>query len=1056
MTRAPPAAGRSLPATVLWLLLVTGPAAGQSVTGAAIQGRVTAVDGTALTDATVLATNLSNGERWSAATGSAGRYRLERLSSGGPYRVEVRAIGFVPVRREGAWLSVGQRLTLDFTLAPGIATLETITVRALEDPLINPGRTGPSRTVAESTLARLPISNRNLLDVARVSPLLTGAGSVAGQNDRLTALQIDGSSGGDLLGGLRTPGQLFGMRALSVEAVKEVQVLGAPFDVRFGSFAAGVVNVVTKSGANEFEGAVSGYVTGDGLQGKDESGGRGEDFTFADVNLAFGGPVRRDRAAWFIEAGLQRARFPLETPLIGLDTTGGADSAGSGFRRASVIRLQQIMRDVYGLDAGDTDPAPLDVPAGNLFAKLTVQLGINSRIDLSHQFGRSEPSAVDISCRQARLVFCLGSTAFHLPTRIHVTRLAWVTALGSRLSNDLLVSRSWLRQSCRTTHFPLVFVRADAGELGAGGNSLCEGDMHEEEILELTDDLALTAGAHRLTFGVHGELIRLPTHENLRFGFGARWHFPSLDAFEAGQPDGYDGILQNPLRPGAALSDLRTSLVSPYLQDQWSVTPRLLLTAGLRADVPFVSRRPAGNEALLAGFGIDNTRTPSGHLLWSPRLGVSYDLRGDGGTYLRGGIGLFAGRPAYRWFNEVYTHTGLEAIEVHCTGGDVPPFVTDPTRQPVGCGSGGGASPVAGPVSVFDPEFRFPRSLKLAVGVDHRLPWGVVGTVDLLYSRGVNQLDLRELNLAGPVGTAAGEAGRLLYGTFLGDTTPAPARRNDAFGRVVEVGNARGDRSVSITVQLQKRFGDGRELSVSYTHTSARDLLSATEDGLDANLDAVILDGTLERRRRAPSAWSIPHRVLVLATTDLPLRFRLTLLYEGSSGGPFTWAVEGDANADGYADDPVYVPAHPDPEGDIQLVVEDAEGHFLPAAGSEYAGLARFIREQPCLWQQRGRLLRRNSCRNPWTSRTDARFSRLFAAGGGRSLELTLDVFNLLHVLDSDWGVTHGVDDPLLLRLVRYDPATGRGIYQFFPRSPSAADTEGSRWRMQLGARLSL
>jgi hypothetical protein len=356
---------------------------------------------------------------------------------------------------------------------------------------------------------------------------------------------------------------------------------------------------------------------------------------------------------------------------------------------------------------------------------------------------------------------------------------------------------------------------------------------------------------------------------------------------------------------------------------------------------------------------------------------------------------------------------------------------------------------------VFDPEFRFPRSLKIAVGVDHRLPWGLVGTLDLLYSRTVNQFDLRELNLEGPVGSAEGEGGRPLYGTFLEDGTSVPARLNQDFGRVVQVRNSRGDRSVSFTAQLQKHFGNGRELSASYTYTAARDLLSATEDGLDGNLDAVSLDGSLERRRRATSAWSIPHRVLLLATTDLPLRFRLTLLYEGSSGGPFTWGVEGDANADGYADDPVYVPAHPVPGGDVSLVVEDAEGQLLPADHSVYAELARVINEQSCLRTQRGRLLRRNSCRNPWTSRTDARFSRLFAAGGGRSLELTLDVFNLLHLLDADWGVIHAVDDPRLLRLVRYDPAAGRGIYQFLRRAPRA-DTEGSRWRMQLGARLSL
>jgi hypothetical protein len=488
------------------------------------------------------------------------------------------------------------------------------------------------------------------------------------------------------------------------------------------------------------------------------------------------------------------------------------------------------------------------------------------------------------------------------------------------------------------------------------------------------------------------------------------------------------------------------------VQDQWNVTPRLLLTAGLRADVPFVSRHPKRNPALLEALGADNTRTPSGHLLWSPRLGVSYDLRGDGRTFLRGGVGLFTGRPAYGWFNEVYVHTGLDAVSVDCDSTNVPAFTTDVGRQPAACAGSESVSLVAGPVSVFDPEFRFPRSLKVALGADHRLPWGLVATVDLLYSRWVNQFDLRELNLAPPAAVAFGEADRPLYGSIAEDGSATPNRLSPAFERVTQVRNARGDRSFSFTAQLQKHFPAGKELSASYTYTAARDLLSATEDG-DGNLDAVTLDGTLERRRLAPSAWSVPHRVTLLASADLPLHFRVTLFWEGSSGGPFTYNVDGDANADGYANDAVYVPRAAVPGGDIQLVVDDDQGQLVPAPASDYTQLTRFIERESCLREQRGRLLRRNSCRNPWTSHTDAQFSRVFPTAGGRSLELTLDVFNVLHLIDGDWGVIRGVDATPTLQLAGYDPAAGRGIYRLLRPAPRTAFFGDSRWRMQLGAK---
>jgi hypothetical protein len=710
------------------------------------------------------------------------------------------------------------------------------------------------------------------------------------------------------------------------------------------------------------------------------------------------------------------------------------------------------MRETYGIDAGDTDPAPLAVPTGNLFGKVTVQLGVNSRLELSHDYSRSTPNAVALSCRVSNLAFCLGSTAFHVTQRAHITRLSWVTAPARGVSNDLLLARSWYRHQCETTDFPLVYVHADVGDLGVGGNSLCTGDYARQEVLELTDNLLISAGAHRLTFGAHGELINLPTHYNLLYGFSPSWHFQSIDSLAAGQPDSYGGLVENPARAGEPLSTLRTQLFSPYVQDQWNVTPRLLLTLGVRVDVPFISGHPLRNPALEEGFGIDNTRTPSGHLLWSPRLGMSYDLHGDGRTFLRGGIGLFAGRPAYRWFDEVFVHTGLDVIEVRCDSTNVPRFVTDAGHQPSACRGLEGVTPIAGPVNVFDPAFRFPRTLKVAMGADHRLPGGFVGTVDLLLSRGVDQLDLRELNLLPSTTVAAGEANRPLYGTEGEDGLLKPDRLRHAFGRVTQVRNAHGDRSFSFTAQLQKHFAGGKQLSASYTYSAARDLLSATEDGLDANLDAVILDGTLDHRRLAPSAWGPSHRVTLMATTDLPLHFRMALFYDGFSGGAFTYGVDGDANGDGYYNDAIYVPRTVAPGGDIELVIEDEQGALVPAPRWEYFKLNQFIQRERCLREQRGRLVRRNSCRNPWGATADARFSRVFPAADGRSLELSLDVFNFLHLIDPDWGLIRGVDYPALLQLAGYDAGAGRGIYRRLEPTTTAV-IDGSQWRMQLGAR---
>jgi hypothetical protein len=575
-----------------------------------------------------------------------------------------------------------------------------------------------------------------------------------------------------------------------------------------------------------------------------------------------------------------------------------------------------------------------------------------------------------------------------------------------------------------------------------------------ENILELTNNLTLASGGHRFTAGMHDELIHLRELPFLDYFFGTHWRFASLDSLEQGLPSEYSATLRSRARPTGPLSDPRVGQLGIYLQDQWNPDPRLTLTAGLRVDVPFLSRHPAFNPTLLSRLGIDNTRTPSGHILWSPRLGFNYDLAGDGVTFLRGGIGLFAGRPAYKWFEAVDAHTGLEAIDLLCTGDSVPAFTIDPANQPSTCA--GGVVPSTPLVNVFDPAFRFPRNLKVALGADHRLPWGVVGTVDLLYTRAINQYDLVDLNLQPPAVVASGEGNRLMYGTIDKLGVATPSRRSGDFGPVIQVRNARGNRAISITAQLQKRFANGTEIGGSYTHGRSRDRLSPTTDNTDGDVDLTALDGSLEHRRIAASLWEVPHRITFLATANLPLDIRFSLFYEGLSGTPFTYGIAGDVNADGFYDDDImYVPRDVRPGGDVNLAIFDDSGQVVPAPAAEYERLDHYITGERCLREQRGRIMRRNSCRNPWVNNTNARFSKLFQTLRGQSLELTLDVFNLLHLVDSDWGSVRAVDGTGLLQLVGYDAAQSRGVYTLQIPRRRALDFDGSRWRMQLGARYS-
>ena len=997
-------------------------------------------------DAAVVAINTSNGQRWETTTGERGRYFLENVSVGGPYLIEARALGFRPRRTGGITLNLGQRYTADFVLVEAPIRLAEVTVTASVDPVINAGRTGPAQIISDSALTRLPLLGRNFLDLVLESPQATrttvGGSLIGGQNNRANNIQVDGGVNNDLFGREEIPA---GTHPVSIEALKQVQVLVAPFDVRQGSFTGGVINAVTESGTNQFHGSAFGYLQDERLVGKDAEGNRLAEFTTGQFGATLGGPIVRDRLHFFLATDIQRNVVPYDGPLIGSDTTGGADSAGVGVRYASALRFQEILQNTYAVNPGNfLDPVNGRNPTSSVFGKLTTQLGANSRVELSQSFVRGSLRGFFVPRGQG--FYGLSSQDEDERGTSSATRLNWNAVLGGKFSNELVLGYLRIRGRCRpSADFPLILVAADSGTLQAGAGEFCPTRRTDQDAIELTDNLTFGLHSHRVTLGTHSELLHFLN--TFFFGSSGVWAFGSLDSLEQGLPGFYTRNVPGPLRPEGPRADFRVRQLGFYVQDQWSPAPRLTLTAGLRFDVPYFPDRPSHNPAVEQELGVDTREYPSGNLLWSPRVGFNYDVAGTASTSLRGGIGLFTGRPPYNLPANAYRNTGLEQLRVICFDEDSPAFTIDPAAQPTACRSGG-AEPVP-TVSFFEKGFKFPQTLKLALGVDRRLPGGIVGTFDFLYTRSVNQIYFTDANLLPPSG-AVGEGGRALYGVIDTETGEAtPSRRSPAFGPVVRQLNRSGDRSYSLSGQLQRQFGTGLSFNAGYTYSNTRDRVSNLVKVVIFTLAGTPLDGTLEDRRLSTSFFDVPHKLRLSGTVTLSHRVYFSLIYQGLSGAPYTYVVDGDVNGDGFGgpfgvepNDVVYVPRD---AGDISL--ED------PGAFPE---LDEFIRNEKCLQRQRGRIMARNSCRNPWRTTLDARLSTTIPSLDGHSLEITADLFNLLNFLDGDWGRYRftAFDQWLpLLSLAGFDAANGRGLYQLNLPERRIVDMDGSRWRMQLGAR---
>ena len=1031
----------------------------QGVTGAAIRGTITTQDGESADGAFLVLKNTATGAEFTALAENGG-YFFDNVPPGGPYVLSVEAAGYQPLTRSGIELRLGQRVTIDLTLR--LSGEVIVIVDDSSDALSDRGRTGAVTRVTGDRIAGLPLQGRNFADLAATAPQVNGD-SIAGQNNRYNNIQIDGGSNNDLFGlsSSGTPGGTSNAKPLSIEAIDQFVVQVAPFDVRQSNFAGGQINAITKSGSNDVHGSVHTY-----FQNKDLAGFR-DDPTFQgfqtlQLGATVGGPILRDKLHFFAATDVQTSQSSFGNSF---QITGNSaeDIARAGFDEGTVNQFRDILAG-YGIEEpGDGFAPELDNPDRNLFLKLSTSLIPSSYLDVSYNLVDASqdvlirsPTAPTAPGR-LRDGYQLSNSGYEIANRTHTARAKLVTNwAGGRIANELLAGYSRIRDAREVADdAPLILVKV--GTLGsadswlaAGAERFSQSNRLDQDIFQIQDNFTMALGTHRLTVGTSNELLLL-RNVFLQAATGV-WAFDSLDAFAAGTPIAFQRRFgaSDDQDPGTA--EFNVLQLGAYVQDEWSVTKTLTVMPGVRVDVPILS--DANTNPMLvdnAAFPIDTGAVPTQNALWSPRLGFNWDVDGDTRSIVRGGVGVFTGRPPYVWVSNAYTGNGMSQVELTCSGmTGVPVFTADPDAQPTDC-AGGTNPPVPGmnqgTIDYFDPDTKYPQNLRVALGADRRLFEGLTVTGDFLYTRDLNAFYVNDENL---VERGVDGEGRFLYGTFAPTGFRASPTRVDSqhLNQAVKVFNQNGGRVYNATVQVQQQIGEWADVSLGYTYSDAKDRMALTSSQALSNFQFAPLDGPLSGRYITTSAFDRPHKITASGVVKLPYGFQTGLTYVGRSGTPYTWTVNGDVNADGInGNDTVFVPAEAD---DITLMDP-----------SQYAALDQFIRSNGCLKSARGRLIRRGECRNPWGHFLNLRLSWTSPKVGFGKFELQYDVFNVLNLLNNDWGLfdqaaqfeNHG---SAFLRAVGYDTAQQRPIYSF--TAPAAVETTiysptSSRWRMQVGAR---
>jgi hypothetical protein len=722
----------------------------QGLSGAEVSGVVRLADGAAAENAVVTLVNRNSGARRSTPTRSGGAYRFDNVDVGS-YRIEARSIGSTAKSTDSVDLHLGDRLRMDIVLGAQVTVLDdaTITARTLRDP----GAGGPAVTVAGRAARNIPLANRDVTGLFLLTSQALGSQGlwITGQHSRYNAIQIDGAAANDFFGVSVTPGSASGGRLISPEVIEEARILIAPFDVRMGGFAGGLVNAVTRSGSNKKTGSAFASFTRSDLTGSDTSGAHAAEFNQIQYGVAGGGPLIRDRLHYFFGIELQQRA----AESIGLS----ANDPATGVSEATALRIQHAIRSQYGFDPGGAENPDLRLPTANVFMKLSWHPRPNLAIDLTPSYAASSRDTLTRSTspvdgwqlsRSGTNLFSKSGGAV-LKANFTAGGVTSETIAGYSRNSFGIHSRSRAPQFLIQADLPNIYA-------SAGSTRGAQATRTFESVAQLAHNSSLHLGDHTLVAGTQDFIVSV-RDAILQARWGV-WTFASVDALESGLASRYEVAL--PSRRNDPSAAYRSVIASLYLQDQWQATQSLRITAGLRGDAEYLPA-PRRNESLLANDTLGNIDTgaiPSGTWILSPRIGFAWTLGKNVRSMLRGGVGLFTARPPYAWTTGAYSQTGETQAMLICTSKEgVPAVAVDIENPPTSCTSNGGRASSLPIITHFSQDFRQPQSLKAAIGLDADLGRRWTASIDVIGARTKNQLFVTDENVTAGIANSEGRVG---------------------------------------------------------------------------------------------------------------------------------------------------------------------------------------------------------------------------------------------------------------------------------------------------------
>ncbi len=1057
---------KSLISLVLVVIATIGVSQAQ-VTTSSIVGQVVDAQGETLPGANVVATHEPSGTRYGAVSNLDGRFTIPNMRIGGPYTIQVSFIGYQAATYGNVVLRLGEPFALSITLNDDSTELGEVLVSASKSSEFDSNKTGTSTSISTKQLTDLPQINRSVTEFTRLTPQASGT-SFAGRDSRYNNLQVDGAnfnngfglSGNPLPGGNAQP--------ISLDAIEQITVNIAPFDVTQSGFTGAGINAVTRSGTNTLTGSAYYFTKNQDLQGKKIGDNELEAVDAGTKNFGFrlGGPIIKNKLFFFVnaeretESGANASGTNLWRP----SENGVADAENNitRVRRSDLDRVQSHLRNTWGYDPGRYEGYANEAEQfntkflaridWNISDKHKLAVRYNQVVGISNQVTNGSsgprPRTTNDANRVSQNSMSFENSAYGFENSVRSLTAELNSFFSPKISNQFLFTYSKI-QDTRSTPSSQLFPMVDIFDFGIGDGTRNYMSFGTElfsfnndvinDNFSFINNLTYTSGKHTVTAGAAFEVQKFG-NSFTRMGTSYYRYATVEDFLTTGTPNEVAPImfgLTYPYEGQETYSRVNFGLASLYAQDKIAVNDNLSVTLGLRAELPIYMNELTPNQSindlvLLDPAGqptnYDSGNWPKSRIMLSPRAGFNYDVLGDRSLILRGGTGIFTGRVPFVWLTNMPTGAGVlqNTIEPGSYG-EVAPWIGNLTFQPeryyyVNNPPAGGenvfiSSPKAGAPGSFalvDRDFRMPSVWRSSLGADYQLgnsPF--VLTTDLLYTRDINaafQFGANRKVSPNKMNYVEGDNREIILAS-------SDAQYNSALGAnnatILTNTDLKGY-AFSATAGLMVPDFNGISGSIYYTYSEAKEVSANSGSSANSAWGASPNINSPNEQMLNISNFAVPHRIVANVAYRIEygnyFATSVGVYYNGSNQSRFSYTYGNDFNGDGVNADLLFLP-----ENTSSLNFKDipgSNGSSPITAAQQASAFDEFVAGND-LEQYRGQYVPRNVFVTPWLNRFDVRVLQdIFTNIGERrnTIQLSLDIVNFGNLLNSDWGIQENLN----------------------------------------------